>query len=101
MNSGLSDSVSEKYKALNHFIVVDKELLVKTGVAPAVLFAFLISMEGDTPGDWFSAGIDDVASVTTLSRHEQDGAIATLIDCGLIEKSIRGIPGRRHFRIIW
>lgn len=86
-------------------IVVNKKLAHEIGLNEAVILSELISMykyfssEGQTENGWFYCTIDKMEENTSLSRELQDKAINSLIRQNLIEKDVRGLPARRHFRI--
>lgn len=50
--------------------------------------------------DYFFSTIEDLEHSTTLTRKQQEVAIATLEELGLIRKKLMGIPAKRFFRIV-
>jgi uncharacterized phage protein (TIGR02220 family) len=50
--------------------------------------------------DYFFSTIEDLEHSTTLTRKQQDMAIATLEELGLIRKKLMGMPAKRFFRIV-
>ena len=49
--------------------------------------------------EWFEYTVNDLYSETTLSDKQQRKAIKKLVECGLIETKIKGLPAKRFFRI--
>ena len=48
---------------------------------------------------WFFKTIKDFQNELALSRYKQETAIHILIEHNLIEKRLKGIPAKRHFRV--
>jgi hypothetical protein len=53
----------------------------------------------DLEGSWFYLTVDAAQERTTLGEKEQRGAIEKLEELGFITKKVKGIPGKRYFRI--
>ena len=47
---------------------------------------------------WFYATHKSIEEYTNLTRRKQDAAIKLLIDSGLIETTLKGMPSKRYFR---
>lgn len=77
------------------------------GLNAALVYSALIAKQEyyarrnmlDSEGCFFSTAADLMES-TTLTRRQQSDAIATLINAGLIEYRVSGMPARRYFRVI-
>jgi len=89
------------------YITVSKELAHEIGLNETVILSELISQyeyfkKNNKLRDqkWFFCTIEKLEEQTTLNRHYQDKAIATLKKLGLIEVDRKGLPARRHFKII-
>jgi hypothetical protein len=85
----------------NNYWVLNKEMVKLFGLEAAFLlsnFAEAETLMADDEG-WFYQTSDTVESMTTLSRHKQDQAVKALEKTGVLEKSVRGLPPKRYFRI--
>ena len=51
------------------------------------------------PDGWFYKTIGEFENELAMSRSVQDKAIEILVNKELIEKCVRGIPPKRHFRV--
>lgn len=86
-------------------IGVNRFLAHALGAAEAAIFAALLAKSayyaerGSSPDGWFYSTAADLEESTTYSWYKQDRAIGKLIDAGLIEYELRGMPARRFFRI--
>jgi hypothetical protein len=49
--------------------------------------------------EWVYKTINEMEQETCLSRSEQERAITKWIMLGVLDKEVRGIPPKRHFRI--
>lgn len=52
------------------------------------------------PEGWFYKSHKDWNDELGLSRHEVDGARRKLLERGLIEEDLRGVPAKMHYRVI-
>lgn len=89
------------------FWQINKMLLRKLGINPALLLTDLIdkyyyfkdrnqlNKEG-----FFYCTAKDLEESTTLTYHLQKKAIDYLIESGLIETQLKGVPAKVHFKII-
>lgn len=59
------------------------------------------SQRSKEPGGWFFNTRDQWAEQIGLSRSEQERARAALIERGLIEEDLLGVPARLHYRVLW
>ncbi len=81
--------------------VLNKGMVKLLGLESAFLlsnFAEAESMMADSDG-WFYQTSTMVEEMTTLSRHKQDQCIQQLVDIGILERDVRGLPPKRYFRI--
>lgn len=91
--------------ANNNYIVVNKEVLQKLGVYPAIMLGELASeynyykKTGELVDDMFYSTIENIQSNTTLSRHQQNEAISKLKELGVVEVVVKGIPAKRFFKL--
>ena len=91
--------------ASNNYIVVNKEVLQKLGVYPAIMLGELASeynyysKTGELVDDMFYSTIENIQSNTTLSRHQQNEAISKLKELGILEVVVKGIPAKRYFKL--
>ena len=85
----------------NNYWVLNKEMVKLFGLEAAFLlsnFAEAETLMADDEG-WFYQTSDTVENMTTLSRHKQDQAVKVLEKTGVLEKSVRGLPPKRYFKI--
>ena len=86
---------------------VNRLLAHKLGLNAAVVYAALIAKQAyyeardmlDKDGYFYSTS-DDLEESTSLSRAQQDRVIDILLDAGLIEFHVSGMPAKRYFRVI-
>ncbi|MFW6009281.1 MAG: hypothetical protein ACOCP8_08475 [archaeon] len=91
----------------NGNIPVNKGLLYKFGANAAIMYSELLyeaiyyyGNNRTTKEGYFYSTISNIEKTIYLSRKEQDRAINKLIEGGLIEKKLKGIPPKRHFKIL-
>ena len=91
--------------ASNNYIVINKEVLQKLGVYPAIMLGELASeynyykKTGELVNGMFYSTIKNVQNNTTLSRHQQNEAISKLKEIGVVEVVVKGIPAKRFFQL--
>lgn len=91
--------------ASNNYIVVNKDVLQKLGVYPAIMLGELageynyFSKTGELVDGMFYSTIENIQNNTTLSRHQQTEAISKLKELGILEVVVKGIPAKRYFRL--
>ncbi len=86
-------------------ITVNKRLIRALGLIEAVVYSELASRHCyfnerdrlDGSGYFFNTK-EDLEQGTGATRRQQDAAVKRLIDLGLIEMVVKGIPATRHFR---
>ena len=88
-------------------IITNKNLVFSIGRYPAEIFTELLSLqefyyEVDklTEDGYFYCTINRMYLNTGLKKDAQNTAINTLVDKGLIKKEKRGLPPKRHFKVI-
>ena len=84
-----------------NFWVLNKHLVKTLGIEPAFLLSVFADADetlSDNEG-WFYQTVETIESITTLNRYKQDLAIDTLIEKGVLEKTHKGMPRKRYFRI--
>lgn len=87
-------------------ISINRPLAHAIGMAETVIYSALISKytyyrDNNRSFDgWFYSTIDDLKESTTYSRKVQDTAINKLVEYGLIEFKLMGMPAKRYFRIL-
>lgn len=85
----------------NNYWVLNKDLVKLFGLEAAFLlsnFAEAETLMADDDG-WFYQTSETVEKMTTLSRHKQDQAVIVLEKSGVLEKTVKGLPPKRYFRI--
>lgn len=91
--------------ASNNYIVVNKDVMQKLGVYPAVMLGELAGeynyfyKTGGLVDGMFYSTIENIQNNTTLSRHQQTEAISKLKELGIIDVVVKGIPAKRYFRL--
>lgn len=87
-------------------IIVNKRLIHGIGVRPAVIYSELLSKytyfknkKWLTEEGYFFCTIEDLEFSTGLNRHSQDKSIKVLVEKGLIDKKVKGLPAKRYFKI--
>ena len=88
-------------------IILNKNLIFSLGHNATIVYSELLSrfkyfLEKDklTDDGYFYNTVDDLRLGTGLAKTAQTNAINKLIDVGLIKKDLRGLPPKRHFKII-
>lgn len=88
----------------SNWIAVNKQLVKVVGCNAAYLLSYLADKHsyfenrGElTPDGYFFATASDVEEDIALSTREQDAAIEKLVNAGLVSKSVKGVPAKRHF----
>jgi hypothetical protein len=88
-------------------IVINKALMQAIGINEAIIYCELLSRYGYfqsrqqlTEDGFFFNTIEDLQSATTLSGYQQRKSISTLIQIGLIDMQVKGIPPKRYFKIV-
>ena len=88
-------------------IIINKNLIFSLGTNSAIVYSELLSRfiyflgkDQLTEDGYFYNTIDDLRLGTGLGRTAQTNAINKLKDKGLIKKDLRGLPPKRHFKII-
>ena len=84
-----------------NFWVLNKRLVKELGIEPAFILSVFADADetlSDEEG-WFYQTVDTIETLTTLNRYKQDLAIDILIEKGVLEKTHKGMPRKRYFRI--
>jgi len=89
-------------------VATNKKLMREVGPIEAILYGELFSRcayfeeRGRLTKDgFFYNTVEDMQKDTGLTRKLQKPAIDKLVNMGLIEMEIRGIPAKRHFRFTY
>jgi len=89
------------------YIAVSKKLIQTIGLNEAVMYGELLSkfkyyIERNrlTKEGEFYCTCKTLQELTSLSKYQQTKAINKLVELGLIEKNIKGMPAKRYFRIV-
>lgn len=87
-------------------IVLNKNMLWALGYPATAVYSELLSRQqyfskhgGLTEDGFFFNTIEDLEAGTALSRYQQEQAIKTLADAGLVEQRNAGLPMRRFFKV--
>lgn len=84
--------------------MVNKKLAKEWGIESAFIFSHLLDCyeyhngNGTLDNGWFYATAEDVEEQIGTKRRVQERAIETLVQAGVIETKLRGVPARRNFR---
>ena len=100
------ETVYKKLLGTGSNLSVNKFLIKNVGLEAGFLFASLIDLEnylllnGKVDKDGcFYVGRDSLESLTTLSAHKQKQAEKVLIEAGLIEIKLKGVPAKNSYRL--
>ncbi len=97
------------FKLLNpdNTMSINRQLAHAIGLAEAVVYGALLSKYAYydqhgllTDGDWFYSTVEDLEESTALTARQQRRCIDKLIELGLIQCKVQGMPARRYFRIV-
>lgn len=98
--------MKEIIKLLNpdNTVTLNRPLAHALGTNEAIIYAALIGKQAyyeqnamlDANG-WFYSTIADLQESTGLSRYQQNRAIKTLVDAGLVMCCKKGLPSKRYF----
>ncbi|MGG1481936.1 hypothetical protein ABE402_13700 [Bacillus smithii] len=87
-------------------IVVNKRLAKAIGLTEAVVYSELVSLykywanRGElTDGEWFFCTDDNLVENTTIPKNTVRRKVNELVKMGLIEKELKGLPAKIHYRI--
>ena len=87
-------------------IVVNKRLAKAIGLMEAVVYSELVSMykywasrEKLIDGEWFFCTDDNLSENTTIPKNTVRRKVTELVKLGLIEKELKGLPAKIHYRI--
>lgn len=72
---------------------------VKAGPVAAVFLSQMVYWHNRMDGGWMYKTQADIASETALTRDEQETARKRLIQLGVLEEDLRGVPATMHYRI--
>ena len=110
------DNTPENNKSERFFHLLQGDLDVRTnryishvlGVDASITLSALIMKQQHyhkygmlTPDGYFYSTLDDLWDITTLKRYVQDKAIELLKSVGLLSTIVRGLPAKRHFKVIF
>ncbi len=86
----------------NSYWVLNRAAVQTLGVEAAFMLSALADAEelfSDDEG-WFFQTIETIQSITTLSRRKQNTCIKVLEENKVIKTDLRGMPAKRHFKIL-
>ncbi len=86
----------------NSYWVLNKAAVATLGIEAAFLLSVFADAEeifSDLEG-WFYQTIETIEEITTLTRRKQNSCIDVLVEKKLIDTCLRGMPARRHFKIL-
>ena len=80
---------------------INKDFARQFGIETTLLLSDLIDkwIYFECP-DWFYNTSENIEIDTTLTRHQQDKAFKVLIENNFIEVDVRGLPAKKHFKIL-
>lgn len=86
---------------------INRQLAHAVGLPEAVVYGALLSKYAYyeqhgllSDGDWFYSTAEDLEESTALTSRQQRRCIDKLIELGLIQCKVQGMPARRYFRIV-
>lgn len=94
--------VKDLLMASSGYWVLNKKLVAMYGVETAFFLTSLAEAETYVTkgkGGWFYQTIETVESLTGLTRYKQDRALKELVDDGVVETDVRGMPAKRYMKL--
>ena len=85
----------------SNYWTLNKTIVKIFGIETAFLLTNLAEAEtmmSDKDG-WFYQTSETLEEFTSLSRYKQDKAIDELVEAGVLQKDVRGIPAKRYFKL--
>ena len=81
-------------------IAYHKPLIRKFGLAPGVFLGQLLYWHGKGSKDgWIYKTQEEMKEETCLSRRNQETARKKLVEAGVLEEELRGVPARLYYRV--
>lgn len=84
-------------RLLSHAIGINENIIYSSLISKYTYYT--IAKPDSVSDGWFYCTIDDLWESTTLKEKAQTRAIKRLVEIGLIETKVQGVPPRRYFRI--
>ena len=94
MNSDITLHVN---RLLAHAIGMNETIIYSTLISKFTYYSIKEMIDDD---GWFYSTAPDIQESTTFSEKVQRRAINNLIETGLIESELHGMPAKRYFRIL-
>lgn len=94
--------VKDLLMASSGYWVLNKKLVAMYGVETAFFLTSLAEAETYVTkgkGGWFYQTIETVENLTGLTRYKQDRALKELVDDGVVETDVRGVPAKRYMKL--
>ena len=94
--------VKDLLMASSGYWVLNKKLVDMYGVETAFFLTSLAEAETYVTrgkGGWFYQTIETVENLTGLTRYKQDRALKELVDDGVVETDVRGMPAKRYMKL--
>lgn len=94
--------VKDLLMASSGYWVLNKKLVAMYGVETAFFLTSLAEAETYVTkgkGGWFYQTIETVENLTGLTRYKQDRALKELVDDGVVETDVRGMPAKRYMKL--
>lgn len=94
--------VKDLLMASSGYWVLNKKLVAMYGVETAFFLTSLAEAETYVTkgkGGWFYQTIETVENLTGLTRYKQDKALKELVDDGVVETDVRGMPAKRYMKL--
>ena len=94
--------VKDLLMASSGYWVLNKKLVAMYGVETAFFLTSLAEAETYVTkgkGGWFYQTIETVENLTGLTRYKQDRALKKLVDDGVVETDVRGMPAKRYMKL--
>lgn len=94
MNSDITLHIN---RLLAHAIGMNETIIYSTLISKFTYYSIKEMIDDD---GWFYSTVPDIQESTTFSERTQRRAINNLIEYGLIESKLQGMPAKRYFRIL-
>ena len=91
--------------ANSNYLVVNKDLISMLGLECAVFLSEIVSEwsywenTGKAEDGWFFSTQKNIEKNTNLKRCKQNACAKKLVELGLLETEVRGMPAQKYFRI--
>lgn len=101
-----AEDISTNFLTREHYLIVNKTLATAIGLKEAVVLSDLISKYNYfkaanrlSAEGWFFNTYDNIADDTALSIRQVADCSNTLVNLGILESALHGVPPKKHWKI--